>query len=57
MYGLDNAVLRPIVQLTDKRFGDFIFIHKDNKTILTRLGNPCGVTYHCKKSMKEAKAE
>jgi FkbM family methyltransferase len=57
MYGLDNAVLRPIVQLTDKRFGDFIFIHKDNKTILTRLGNPCGATYHCKKSMKEAKAE
>ncbi len=39
MYGLEGATLKPIAQLTDKRFGDFIFIHKHNETILTRLGN------------------
>lgn len=39
MYGLDNdKFLKPVAQVTDKRFGDFIFIHKDNRTILTRLG-------------------
>lgn len=38
MYGLDGAVLRPIEKLTDKRFGDFIFVHKENQALLDRLG-------------------